>query len=218
MKSRRMTPTRCEPPGSSCGIGFGTTATSGSTTLSNTLARRFKFGLVRVFDANAAQPTFLFVRGDEAQPVNDKPLPPALPSLFNIPTDIQPVSLPISVYYPGLQSFVQDEERQKARQQLTRAEQDLAVARTKLANAEKQAEAAIKSDLAKVDPVALLVEARHAVSQAERLQTAEQANARLVEPVVAATSSVPPSTDATQRARENLIHVLFNHHEFMTVR
>jgi hypothetical protein len=29
---------------------------------------------------------------------------------------------------------------------------------------------------------------------------------------------VPPATDAAQRARENLIHVLFNHNEFVTVR
>lgn len=103
---------------------------------------REKHGLVRAFDANANQPTFLFVRGDEAQPVNDKPLPPALPSLFNIPTDIHPVSLPAKAYYPGLQSFIQEEERQKARQQLARAEQDLAAARTKLADAEKQAASA----------------------------------------------------------------------------
>lgn len=103
---------------------------------------RDKFGLVRAFDANAAQQTFLFVRGDEAQPVKDKPLPPALPSLFNIPTEIQPVSLPANVYYPGLQSFVQDEERQKARQQLARAEKDLVTARLKWSEAEKQAAAA----------------------------------------------------------------------------
>lgn len=103
---------------------------------------RDKFGLVRVFDANATQPTFLFVRGDEAQPVKDQPLPAALPSLFNVPTEIQPVSLPVKAYYPGLQSFIQEEERQKAQQQLARAEQDLATARTQLTEAEKQAESA----------------------------------------------------------------------------
>ncbi len=111
---------------------------------------REKFGLVRAFDANAAQPTFLFARGDEAQPIKDKPLPPALPSLFNIPTNIQPVTLPPKAYYPGLQSFVQEEERQKARQQLARAEQALAAARTKLADAEKQA-AAKPADAPTVD-------------------------------------------------------------------
>lgn len=112
---------------------------------------RDKFGLVRAFDANAAQPTFLFVRGDEAQPVKDQPLSPALPSLFNIPTEIQPVSLPAKAYYPGLQSFIQEEERQKARQRLVRAEQDLAAARTKLADIEKQVANVKPADTSTVD-------------------------------------------------------------------
>ncbi len=163
---------------------------------------RDKLGLVRVFDANAAQPTFLFARGDEAQPIKDKPLPPALPSLFNIPTDIQPVALPIKASYPGLQSFVQDEERQKARQQLAQAEQNLAAARTKLADAEKQAEAAIKSDPAQVEPEAQLAEARRALRQAERLQHSELANVRFIDAVIAADSAkfgTPPADDAKQK-------------------
>lgn len=32
------------------------------------------------------------------------------------------------------------------------------------------------------------------------------------------TCSVPPSSDPAQRSREDLIHVLFNHHEFVTLR
>ena len=31
-------------------------------------------------------------------------------------------------------------------------------------------------------------------------------------------ASVPPSTDPQQRARENLVHVLLNHNDFVTVR
>ena len=31
-------------------------------------------------------------------------------------------------------------------------------------------------------------------------------------------ASVPPAADPQQRARENLIHVLFNHNDFVTVR
>src|SRR6185503_19950028 len=31
-------------------------------------------------------------------------------------------------------------------------------------------------------------------------------------------ASVPPSTDSKQRARENLVHVLMNHNDFLTVR
>lgn len=105
-------------------------------------ADRDKFGLVRAFDANATQPTFLFVRGDEAQPVKDKPIPPALPSLFKASAEIQPVTLSAQAYYPGLQPFIQEEERQKANNQLARAEQEVIAAKNKLAEVEKQAEAA----------------------------------------------------------------------------
>jgi len=31
-------------------------------------------------------------------------------------------------------------------------------------------------------------------------------------------ASVLPSTDPQQRARENLVHVLFNHNDFVTIR
>jgi hypothetical protein len=31
-------------------------------------------------------------------------------------------------------------------------------------------------------------------------------------------AAVPPSNDPRQRARENLVHVLFNHNDFVTVR
>ena len=41
-----------------------------------------KDGLARVFDANAAAPTFLFTRGDEKQPDKDHPLAAALPAIF----------------------------------------------------------------------------------------------------------------------------------------
>ncbi|HZL88727.1 MAG TPA: DUF1553 domain-containing protein, partial [Pirellulaceae bacterium] len=33
-----------------------------------------------------------------------------------------------------------------------------------------------------------------------------------------AAASVPPSSDPVQRARENLVHVLLNHNDFVTVR
>jgi hypothetical protein len=34
----------------------------------------------------------------------------------------------------------------------------------------------------------------------------------------AATADVPPSDDPALRARENLVHVLMNHNDFVTVR
>ncbi|MEQ1904946.1 MAG: DUF1549 domain-containing protein, partial [Pirellulaceae bacterium] len=69
-----------------------------------------KDGLVRVFDANADAQTLLYVRGDEQNPLKDKPLVPRVPAALG-PGDlgIQPVELPASAYYPGLQSFISAE-------------------------------------------------------------------------------------------------------------
>lgn len=36
--------------------------------------------------------------------------------------------------------------------------------------------------------------------------------------IAPAAQSVPPSSEPEMRARENLIHVLFNHNEFVTIR
>lgn len=69
-----------------------------------------KDGLVRVFDSNAAAQTLLFVRGDEKNPLKDKPLTPKTPAAFGQnELAIQPVELPAVAYYPGLQPFVAEE-------------------------------------------------------------------------------------------------------------
>jgi len=66
-----------------------------------------KDGLVRVFDAQAQARTLLFVRGDEKNPLEDKPLEPRVPaSLMQAAVTIQPVELPPAAYYPGLQDFI----------------------------------------------------------------------------------------------------------------
>jgi mono/diheme cytochrome c family protein len=50
-----------------------------------------KDGLVRVFDKDPAAPTFLFHRGDEAQPEKDHPLAPGVPEIFGAAFDPKPV-------------------------------------------------------------------------------------------------------------------------------
>jgi hypothetical protein len=66
-----------------------------------------KDGLVRVFDAQADARTLLFVRGDEKNPLEDRPLEPRVPaSLMQAGVTIQPVELPPVAYYPGLQDFM----------------------------------------------------------------------------------------------------------------
>jgi hypothetical protein len=68
-----------------------------------------KDGIPRVFDCNADAPTYLFVRGDEKQPVKDRPLPPGLPA-FLVPAGvtIKPVKLPPEAHTPQLRPHVKD--------------------------------------------------------------------------------------------------------------
>ncbi|MDP1561458.1 MAG: PSD1 and planctomycete cytochrome C domain-containing protein [Pirellulaceae bacterium] len=64
-------------------------------------------GLVRVYDANAAAQTQLFVRGDEKNPLPDRFFTPQVPvALGPGELKIEPVELPAADYYPGLQSHI----------------------------------------------------------------------------------------------------------------
>ena len=76
-------------------------------------------GLVRAFDAKADAPTYLFVRGNEAQPDKEHPLPPGVPRCARAATPLgsSRSRSPPEQYYPGLQPFVQQEAlaRRKAR-------------------------------------------------------------------------------------------------------
>ena len=100
-------------------------------------------GLVRVYDAHADRPTFLFRRGDEKQPVSEQPLAPELPGLLKpAGLTIAAVNLPAAAQYPGLQEFQRQEARQGAQAavdaalaQRVTATQALAAAREKLAQA-----------------------------------------------------------------------------------
>jgi hypothetical protein len=119
-----------------------------------------KDGLARVFDANAAAQTFLFVRGNDKDPVKDKPLAPAAPKVFEqVSFNVQPVNLPASVWYPGLLPSVQAEsvaaakaEIEKAKAALTKAQQDLAAAKQKHAEFAAKAAAEGKPEPAKTEP------------------------------------------------------------------
>jgi hypothetical protein len=91
-------------------------------------------GMVRVYDAKAETPTFLFMRGNDKDPVKDKPLTAAVPRLFrDIPFAVEAVSLPSQASYPGLQRFVRDESIATAEVDLKKAEETLVAARDKLA-------------------------------------------------------------------------------------
>jgi hypothetical protein len=101
-----------------------------------------KNGLVRVFDGKPDAPTYLFTRGNEAQPDKEHPLVPAAPQALGGDTlAIAPVTFRAAEHYPGLRSFVQQEELAKAQTALTKSETSMAQASESLAAARKNLEA-----------------------------------------------------------------------------
>jgi hypothetical protein len=95
-------------------------------------------GLARVFDNQSAAPTYLFLRGNEAMPVQDQPLSPAVPSILGDGLAIEPVSLPPQAYYPALRPFEQQEALTGAAAQVQAAMAALAAAQESLRGAEAQ--------------------------------------------------------------------------------
>lgn len=55
-----------------------------------------KDGLVRVFDKDLTMPTYLFHRGDEKQPVKEKPLTPGVPEVLGGKYDVQPIQFKVN--------------------------------------------------------------------------------------------------------------------------
>lgn len=98
-----------------------------------------KDGLARVYDAHAGTPTFLFIRGDEKEPVKDKPLAPQVPSVFGVSmVAAADVPLPPVAYYPGLLKFVHDEALAGARADASRTENLTGVATAALTLAKQR--------------------------------------------------------------------------------
>jgi hypothetical protein len=102
-----------------------------------------KDGIPRVFDCNLTAPTYRFVRGDERQPVKDKPLAPGLPPRLAFePLEIRPVPLPAEAHAPGLRPFVLEDHLRVAEHQIRTAREALEAARKTLVEAEKHGAAA----------------------------------------------------------------------------
>ncbi|HUY36305.1 MAG TPA: DUF1549 domain-containing protein [Pirellulales bacterium] len=109
-------------------------------------------GLPRVYDADAAAPTYIFARGNDAQADKEHPLAPGVPAVL-APTDpealkIEPVSLPVLGYYPALRPFVQQEMLVAAQAAVDKSRAELAQSQPAVANAhepvaERKATAAV---------------------------------------------------------------------------
>ncbi len=151
-----------------------------------------KAGLVRVFDAQASAPTFVFERGDEKRPIKSKPLVPSVPGFLGKQTGleaIKPVSLPPEAFYSGMKAFV----RALAN---ARAEDAIAAGNTALASAERV--------LVDARDAAATEKAAHAVALAKKsLKVAQAFRAALDARLAAdlARYSSPPRADAAALVR-----------------
>jgi uncharacterized protein DUF1553/uncharacterized protein DUF1549/cytochrome c len=96
-------------------------------------------GLVRVYDAKAETPTYLFARGNEARPDKEHPLPPTVPrALGGDELKFDPVPLSPTAHYPGLRSFVQQETLAQAQAEVNNNEAALGKAGGALVEARKK--------------------------------------------------------------------------------
>jgi hypothetical protein len=107
-------------------------------------------GLPRVFDAEVNAPTYMFARGDEAQPIKDLPLAPGVPAALGASEllAIQPISLPPTASYPALRPHVQREAIAAAEGDLFKARKSLDDANRAVADAKLQLVKIRDSDLA----------------------------------------------------------------------
>lgn len=148
-----------------------------------------KDGLPRVYDADAARPTYRFVRGNEANPDTSVTLQPGVPVLFgNAAVTAKPISLPLEAYYPDGRPFVPGDLMAQAK-----AEIEKAAAEVKKAEVKKAEE--------KAEPEAIVAAAR------KRLEAAQAAlpalEARIAADRAAMATPVPGnSEELAAKARE----------------
>jgi hypothetical protein len=106
-----------------------------------------KDGLPRAFDCNLDAPTYRFVRGDERQPLKDRPLAPGLPRLLTFAElNIRPVALPPEARSPGLRPFVLEDHLKSAQKKIDAARAALAKAKTDPAATERARAAVVVAE------------------------------------------------------------------------
>jgi Protein of unknown function (DUF1553)/Protein of unknown function (DUF1549)/Planctomycete cytochrome C len=65
-------------------------------------------GIPRAYDEDLKAATYLYVRGNDENPLKDSPMSPSVPDFFQIPMEIAPVKLPLESYYPELSDVVRE--------------------------------------------------------------------------------------------------------------
>ncbi len=115
----------------------GTTVVAGSSTpaptRSTTTAKptgRLSSGLVRVFDEKLDAKTFLYTRGESRNVVPGRPpIDPGMPRfLGGASFEVKPVALPAASSYPGLRTFIRNDEAGAEDTAIAKAEAEVAKA------------------------------------------------------------------------------------------
>jgi len=107
---------------------------------------RTKAGLPRAFDDFLTTPTFLFVRGDEANPDKSRSLRPAFPAVLGGEVKVNPVSLPLTAACPDKREFVIREALEAAEKAVTLARSADDAARKRAEQTDKVLAAATEAD------------------------------------------------------------------------
>jgi hypothetical protein len=129
-----------------------------------------KDGLDCVYDADLAAVTYLFERGNDKNPVKDRPIKPGVPAVL-YPGDlpIEPVALPPEAFYPDLRPGMRQQVLAEARAAVAKARADLAKAKAPGVQPSPQAALATKQ-LALAQARLVSLEARVAAEQAKYAQ------------------------------------------------
>jgi hypothetical protein len=140
-----------------------------------------KSGLPRAFDAKLQEPTYLFTRGDERQPVKDEPLSPGVPESLGGRFEVHSIPVPRSARVPERKPFVLDALRKESDERVEQARRALAAC----AAPEETGPAQARLDAAEAGRDAL-----HAVLRAEELdESGKQASPEWKEAALAATAA-----------------------------
>ncbi|MDA1232190.1 MAG: PSD1 and planctomycete cytochrome C domain-containing protein, partial [Planctomycetota bacterium] len=113
-----------------------------------------KDGVPRVFDAEPDSKTFLYAGGNEKHFDKESPVFAALPAVFSVPLDANPVILPPIAVFPALWPHIETEDIHREEKQVAAAKKQLAESRKKDAgksNSIAVAELKLESATANVD-------------------------------------------------------------------
>ncbi len=82
-------------------------------------------GLVRAYDSQPDEPTYLYVAGNEKTPDKHHPIAPAVPAFFAAELKIAPVTLPRAAVSPATRPHVRREDVAEAKSSVAKAKQQL---------------------------------------------------------------------------------------------